>query len=107
LEVYTSGYDVVERNKVLLPLYFSDRSWKIGVFGHSAGHYGYTKGSINSDFHRLPVRVPDSAEYARNVDYVITRGLSSKSDEDAGILEYYSLIKNDGNLKIFKRTRRE
>ena len=133
LEIYTSGYDVVERNKVILPLYSgaagpvsrswkggNGGSWKIGVFAHSAGHYAYTKGCINldnyeaaldyfptvfkSDFHRLPVRVPDSAEYARIVDYVITWGLSSRSDDEARILEDYSLIKNNGNLKIFRRT---
>jgi len=44
------------------------------------------------------------AEYASDIDYIIAWGLASGSDVEARILEYYSLIKQNGNLKIFRRT---
>ena len=129
MRIYTSGYDVVERNKVVLPLVF-DRygrgSW-VGVFLHSVGHYGYTTGCIELNnyeatteyfptFFKPDLHRPDRgtiegkpgevefAEYASDIDYIIAWGLASGSDVEARILEYYSLIKQNGNLKIFRRT---
>jgi hypothetical protein len=129
MKVYTSGYDVVERNKVVLPLGFDyiGRSWRIGIFVHPLGYYGYERGCINlinyeattdyfptifkPDFHRpalatvhLKQTEVNFAEYADDIDYVITWALAAGSDVETRILEYYSLIKQNGNLKIFRRT---
>lgn len=126
--IYTSGYDAVERNKVTLSLAFKPygRDSRIGVFTHSVGHYGYTTGCIElsnyeatteyfptffkPDLHKPALRTiedrpsqVDFAEYASDIDYIITWGLASGSDVEARILQYYDLSKQNGNLKIFKR----
>jgi len=129
MKIYTSGRDALEKNKVVLPLSFNHfgRSWRIGAFLHAVGHYGYTTGCIEldnyeattdyfptafkPDLHRpllstiegSPGEV-DFAEYADDIDYVITWSLASGSDVEARILEYYKLIRQNGNLKIFKRS---
>ena len=132
MEVYTSGYDVMERNEVLVPLIFqprnsSGKSWRLQVFIHAGGHYGHATGCIDlsnyetngfifptyfkPDLHRPPyhtiVDAPgkvDFAEYADGVDYISTWGLDSGSEVQARILEHYSLIKQNGDLKMFGRT---
>ena len=128
IEVYNSGYDAVEKNKVILPLGFDyiGRSWRIGIFVHPLGYYGYNTGCINlinyeasteyfptifkPDFHRPPLATVhvkqteiDFAEYKDDIDYVITWALTSGSDVETRILEYYDLIKENEDLKIFKR----
>jgi hypothetical protein len=128
MKVYTSGYDAVEKNKVILPLGFDyvGRSWRIGIYTHPLAYYGYETGCINlinyeagtdyfptifkPDFHRPSVATVhvkqteiDFAEYLGDIDYVITWALAPGSDVETRILCYYSLIKQNGNLKIFKR----
>jgi hypothetical protein len=128
IKVYVSGYDAVERNKVILPLGFDymGKSWRIGIFTHTPGYYGYETGCINlinyeastdyfptvfkPDFHRPPLEMVhvkqteiDFAEYKDDIDYVLTWALEPGSDVESRILEYYSLIKHNGNLKIFRR----
>jgi hypothetical protein len=128
VKMYTSGYHVIEKNKVILPLSFNHRGkgWRIGSFLHAVGHYGYTTGCIDldnyeattkyfptyfkSDFHRpeLPIieakpQEMNFTEYKDDVDYVITWTLADDSDVEKGILEHYSLIMHNENLKIFKR----
>ena len=132
VEVYTSGYDVMERNKVLMPLIFersdhSGKTWRLAVFSHSGGHYGHATGCIDlsnyetngfifptsfkPDLHRPPYhtimdapRKVNFAEYADDIDYISTWALDSGSEVEARILEHYSLIKQNGDLKIFGRT---
>jgi hypothetical protein len=130
IKVYISGYDAVERNKVILPLGFDyiGKSWRIGIFVHTPGYYGYETGCINlinyeastnyfptvfkPDFHRPPLEMVhvkqteiDFAEYKDDIDYVLTWALEPGSDVETRILEHYSLIKHNGNLKIFRRVR--
>jgi len=128
LKIYTSGYDVIEKNKVVLPLSFdhSGRCWRIGLFLHAVGYYGYNTGCIelgnyeattsyfptyfkpgfrrpqHSTIESKPAEVT-LAECADEIDYVFTWSLSSGSDVEARILEHYDLIKENGNLKIFRR----
>jgi len=128
IAVYNSGYDAVEKNKVLLPLAsdYIGRSWRIGIYTHTPGYYGYKRGCINlinyeagtdyfptvfkPDFHRPSIEQVhvkqaeiDFAEYVDDVDYVLTWALVPGSDMETGILAHYSLVKHNGNLKIFKR----
>jgi hypothetical protein len=128
MKVYTSGYDVVEKNKVVMPLAFNSagRCLRIGMFLHSVGHYGYETGCIEMDnyeattdyfptFYKPSLHRPDTgiiegkpgevdfAEYAKDIDYIITWALESKSDAEAKIMKYYSLIKQNGDLKVFVR----
>ncbi|MFC1717146.1 hypothetical protein ACFL6S_26020 [Candidatus Poribacteria bacterium] len=128
MKVYTSGYDVIERNKVILPLAFnrSGGCWRIGMFLHAVGHYGYATGCIELDnyeattsyfptYYKPDFRRPvhsiieskpaefDFDEYADGIDYVITWALPSGSDVESRILNHYYLIKQNGNLKIFQR----
>ena len=97
------------------------------MFLHSVGYYGYTTGCIELDnyeastsyfptffkphLHRPPLSTiegepgqVDFAEYAGDIDYIITWELDSGSDVEAKILELYSLVKQNGNLTIFSRT---
>ena len=132
IKVYNSGYDAVERNRVLLPLGFDymGRSWRIGIFTHTPAYYGYERGCINlinyeagtdyfptifkPDFHRPPLidvhirqTEIDFAEYRDDIDYILIWALPEKfADVEAKILEYYDLVKRNGNLKIFKRNSR-
>ncbi len=128
IAVYNSGYDAVERNKVLLPLAFDyvGRSWRIGVYTHTPGYYGYKRGCINlinyeagteyfptifkTDFHRPSVGEVhtqqteiDFAKYVDDIDYVLTWTMPPGSDVEVRILKHYELVKHNGNLKIFKR----
>jgi len=128
MKIYTSGYDVVEKNKVVMPLAFNNagRSYRIGMFLHSVGHYGYATGCIELDnyeattdyfptFFKPNLHRPDTgiiegspgevdfAEYANDIDYIITWALASGSDVEAKIKKHYSLIKHNGDLKIFVR----
>jgi len=128
VKVYTSGYDVIERNKVILPLSFNNagKGWRIGMFLHAVGHYGYTTGCIELDNYEattsyfptyfkpelfrpeLAIIESTPAEfdfdmYAEYIDYVITWSLASGSDVEARILKHYELIKENGNLKIFRQ----
>ncbi|MFC1717147.1 hypothetical protein ACFL6S_26025 [Candidatus Poribacteria bacterium] len=128
IEVYNSGYDAVERNKVLLPLGidYEGRSWRIGIYTHTPGYYGYERGIINlinyeagtdyfptvfkPDFHRptiAQVHVKhteiDFAEYLDDIDYVLTWALITGSELEVRILRYYELVKHNENLKIFRR----
>jgi hypothetical protein len=130
MKIYTSGRDVLEKSKVVLPLSFNHfgRGWRIGAFLHAVGHYGYTTNCIEldnyeattnyfptafkPDLHRPPLSIiegspgeMDFTEYADDIDYVITWSLASGSDVEARILEHYELIKQNGNLKVFKRVR--
>ena len=130
MKIYTSGRDVLERNKVVMPLAFNrvGKGWRIGAFLHSVGHYGYSTGCIEldnyeattsyfptffkPDLHRPPLSTIESkpaevdfAEYADDIDYIITWSLASGSDVEARILKHYSLIKHNGGLKIFIRKR--
>jgi len=43
------------------------------------------------------------AEYAKEIDYIVTWGLDSSNDAETRILEHYSLIKQNGDLKVFRR----
>ena len=128
IEVYNSGQDAVERNKVLLPLAFDyiGKGWRIGIFRHTPAYYGYATGCINlanyeattnhfptifkPDLHRPPLVMirnrPSEinlAEYVADIDYVITWSLPPDSDPEARILEHYGLVRHNGNLRIFKR----
>ena len=129
VEIYTSGYDVVERNKVILPLSFGNKggSWRIGVLFHTGGYYTCARGSIDLDnyeagltdyfptlfkpeVHRPSIGMIvgrpgeiNFAEYAGDIDYIITWNLASGNDIEARILEHYKLIKQNGSLKIFNR----
>jgi len=131
MKIYTSGYDVVEKNKVVMPLAFNSagKCWKIGMFLHSVGHYGYTTGCIEMDnyeattnyfptFYKPDLHSPDTgiiegkpgevdfAEYANDIDYIITWALASGSDVETKIMKYYNLIKQNGDLKVFVRKRK-
>ncbi len=128
VKIYTSGYDAIEKNKVVLPLAFNraGKGWRIGMFLHSVGYYGYNTGCIEldnyeattsyfptyykPDLHRPPLSTIESkpaevnfAEYAADIDYVITWAMASGSDVEAKILGHYKLIKQNGNLKIYGR----
>ncbi len=130
MKVYTSGYDIVEKNKVVMPLSFNNagRGWRIGMFLHAVGHYGYTTGCIEMDnyeattnyfplYYKPDLHRPDTSiiegrpaevdfgAYADEIDYVITWALSSQ-DVEARITQYYKLIKHNGNLKVFVRERK-
>lgn len=132
IEVYNSGDDVVEKNKVLLPLAgdYIGRSWRIGIYTHTPGYYGYKTGCINlinyeagteyfptffkPDFHRPTVGQVhvkqgeiDFAEYVDDIDYVLTWAQAPESDVEARVLKYYELIKHNRNLKIFRRVLRK
>ena len=129
IKVYTSGYDVIEKNKVVLPLSFnhSGRCWRIGLFLHAVGHYGYTTGCIElgnyeattnyfPTYFKSDLRRPnhsiiegkpaefDFAEYADDIDYVVTWMLPAESDVESKILKHYQLIKHNGELKVFRRS---
>ncbi len=126
IEVYNSGYDAVEKNKVLLPLGidYVGKSWRIGIYTHTPGYYGYERGVINlinyeadtdyfptifkPDFHRptiAQVHVKqteiDFAEYP--IDYVLTWALVPGSELETRILKYYEVVKHNEDLKIFRR----
>jgi len=128
MKIYTSGYDVIEKNKVVVPLSFNNggKGWRIGMFLHSVGHYGYTTGCIEMDnyeattnyfptYYKPSLHRPDTgiiegrpgemnfAEYVNDVDYIITWALTSGSDAEAKITKYYKLIKHNGDLRIFMR----
>lgn len=128
MKIYTSGISEMERNKVVLPLSFNNagRGWRIGMFLHAVGHYGYSTGCIELDnyeattnyfptYFKPEFKRPDHsiiegkpgefniAEYADIIDYVITWSMPVGSDIETRIKEYYDLIKENGNLKIFKR----
>ena len=128
LKVYTSGFDAVEENKVVLPLAFNrtGRCWRIAVFLHSIGHYGYTTGCIDLDnyeattnyfptsfrpdfrrpTHSIIEATPDKfnfAEYANDIDYVVTWEMAAGSDVEKRILKYYDLVRENGKLKVFRR----
>lgn len=128
IEVYTSGYDAVEKNKVLLPLAFDyvGKSWRIGVFTHTPGYYGYKTGCINlinyeagtdyfptifkpefnrptiGEVHTQQTQI-DFTKYLNDIDYILTWALPVGSDVEIRILNHYKLIKHNENLKIFKR----
>jgi hypothetical protein len=129
IKIYNSGYDAVEKNKIILPLGFDyiGKSWRIGIFTHTPAYYGYKRGGINlinyeastkyfptifkPDFHRptiAEVHVEqnkiDFAEYKDDIDYIITWAMVPNSDIEGRILQYYDLIKHNGNLKIFRRS---
>jgi len=131
IQVYNSGYDAVEKNKVLLPLAgnYIGKSWRIGVYVHTPAYYGYESGCINlinyeadtsyfptifkPDFHRPTIAevaqlhgaqtVIDLATYLDDIDYILTWVLVPESDLEAKILKYYELVKHNGDLKIFRR----
>lgn len=128
LKTYTSGIDVIEKNKVVLPLSFnhSGRCWRIGLFLHAVGHYGYETGCIELDnyeattnyfptYYKSDFNRPDhsiiegkAAEfdfdtYASGIDYVLTWMMVSGSDVEKKILEYYDLIKQNEELRVFRR----
>ena len=128
IKVYNSGYDAIEKNKVLLPLCFDyiDKSWRIGVFTHTPGYYGYKTGCINlinyeagtqyfptifkEDFHRPSIAEVhtqqtkiDFNKYKDNIDYILTWSMTPGSDVEKRILELYTPIMENGKLRIFKR----
>jgi len=128
MKIYTSGYDVIEKNKVVVPLSFNNagKGWRIGMFLHSAGHYGYTTGCIEMDnyeattnyfptYYKPNLYRPDTsiiegrpgemdfARYVDDIDYLITWALVPGSDAEIRIIEYYRLIKHNGNLRIYIR----
>ncbi|MBD3184215.1 hypothetical protein GF312_18160 [Candidatus Poribacteria bacterium] len=129
IEVYNSGCDSVERNTVLLPLCFDyiGKSWRIGVFTHTPGYYGYKRGCINlinyeaggtdyfptifkPDFHRPTISEVHTGQaninlnvYKDNIDYVLTWAMVPGSDIEKRVMELYELVKQNGKLKIFRR----
>ena len=128
MKIYTSGYSAIEPNKVVLPLAFNrvGKGWRIGAFLHSVGHYGYTRGCIEldnyeastnyfptyfkPDLHRPQLSTIESKpgevdfnEYKDDVDYIITWGLASRSAAESAILNHYEIIRQNDNLKIFRR----
>jgi len=128
IKEYNSGYDSVERNKVLLPLGFDyiGGSWRIGIFTHTPAYYGYERGCINlinyeagtdyfttffkPEFNRPTIgevhtqqTLIDFAKYKDNIDYILTWAMTPESGVEPRILDYYSLVKENGRLKIFKR----
>ena len=130
VEVYVSGYDAVEKNKVVMPLTFNNRAgaWKVGVLHHAAAHYGYERGSIDvfnyeagltnyfptyfkPGLHRPPSRLEgkpkevDIHEYAESIDYIIAWRLPAGGEVEASILGDYELVRHNGDLKIFGRKR--
>jgi hypothetical protein len=132
MKIFTSGYDVVEKNKVVMPLAFnnSGKCLRIGMFLHSVGHYGYETGCIEMDnyeattdyfptFYKPGLHRPDTAiiegnpgavdfaECSKYIDYIITWGLESRSDAEIKIMKYYDLIKQNGDLKVFVRKSKE
>lgn len=132
VEIFTSGCDVVERNKVIMPLSFgsSAGAWRIGVVFHAAGYYGYRRGStevfnyeagltnyfptyfkpsFKPGLHRPPSNLEGNpngvniAQYAQYIDYIITWNLPSEGEVEARILGNYELIKHNKSLKVFKQ----
>lgn len=123
VEIYTSGFDVVEKNKVIMPLTFDTRAgtWRIGVVHHTAGHYGYARGSMDLDnyeawytdyfptFFKPGVPRPSIDDMIEgrtggmNVDYIITWNLVSGNDMEVRLLECYEQVKQNGDMRIFRR----
>jgi len=129
LSIYNSATDVIERNSVLLPLNFdnNDHSWLIGVLANAPSYYGYKNGCINlmnyeaetthfpTVFKRGLQRPPvveifvrqgelDPGLYRDTIDYVITWALPPGSVVEERIERFYKLVRENGRLKIFKRT---
>lgn len=128
LETYTSGFDVVKKNTVILPLTFDPigKGWKICAFTHSAAHYGWARGCIDLGNYEAATdhfptifkperKRPDIAtlenspekldfgKWANKIDYVISWALPSDSHVESRILKHYRPIKQNGDLKIFCR----
>ena len=132
VEIYVSGCDVVEMNKVIMPMSFDARAgaWRVGPVYHAAGYYGYRRGSIEvfnyeaglvnyfptyfkPGLHRPPSNqegnpgAVDIAEYAEDIDYIIVWNLPAGGEVEARILEHYELIKHNKSLKVFKQKKLE
>jgi len=127
IKVYTSGYDYVDRNKVILPIGNENfgKSWRIGVFTHTSGYYGYERGGINlinyeaetnyfpthfkTEFYRPTVRMIQVKQKKinfrtyDNIDYVITWALVSGSKLEKRIMKFYLPVLQNGKLRIYKR----
>lgn len=128
IKIYNSGFNAVEKNKVILPLCFDyvSKSWRIGVFTHTLGYYGYETGCINlinyeagtnyfptifkPSFHRPSIAEVhvgqneiDFAKYKDDIHYILTWSMVPGSHVEKRILQYYNLIMENEKLKIFKR----
>jgi len=128
VEIYVSGCDVVERNKVIMPMSFGAGAgaWRVGVVFHAAGYYGYKRGSIEvfnyeaglvnyfptyykSGWNRPPSGLEgnpngvDIGQYAEDIDYIITWNLPVEGEVETRILGNYKQIKHNKSLKVFEQ----
>jgi hypothetical protein len=125
---FTSGVDVVEPNKTILPLSFDHigDAYRIWTFVHTSAYYALSQpgvdlgnyeavlgwfpvnfrkelcrpslGTIEEGPHNL-----DVARYVDVVDYIVTWCMPTNSDVADRIDQYYEMIFENGRLRIFGR----
>lgn len=131
LDEFTSGVQVIEKNKVILPFYFDGfgSSSRVGIFVNAANYYSLNNGGINLGnyevlFDYFPVNLKagfeppapgkiwvgavhwhpediDICGYSSNIDYLIIWGDPDPVTSES-IQKCYSMITSNGRLKIFK-----
>jgi len=129
LREYTSGIPFVKKNETILPLSFNNhgKSYRIGLYLHSAGYYCAAKGTIELDNYEgntgyfpmtyreemNPFRTIGNIEgdpgntnplnYPEPIDNILIWSLNGEVPMLNQIKPYYSLIHQQGRLKLFKR----
>jgi len=130
LKEYTSGTQIIEKGKVILPFFFDGYggSDRVGVYVNAANYYALDNGGINLgnyevQFDYFPVKFKDSfippvnekewvqvihwqtrrvnlCGYASHIDYLETWGKADMTTFSS-IARCYSLVFENGNLRIY------
>jgi len=131
LSEYTSETRLIEKNKVVLPIFFDSngKSLKVGIFVNAANYYCLDNGGINLgnyevQFDYFPVKFKDSfqppfkvkdwvqavhwrpkdidfCDYSRNIDYLVIWGKEDESISES-VRKCYNLIVTNGRLKVYR-----
>ena len=134
LDEFTSGVQVIGKNKTILPFFFDGfgKSSRVGIFVNAANYYSLNNGGINLGnyeilFDYFPTRYKESFEppapgkewvvtvhwqpteidirgYSANIDYLLIWGDVGPAMSD-DIQSSYSMIVSNGRLKIFQPER--
>jgi len=136
LKEFNSLQDKIEKNKILLPLFFESNgsAKRIGIFVNGANYYCLTNGGINLgnyevQFDYFPVNFKDSFQppvddkewvqavhwhkdridlcgYAQQVDYVLIWGQPDKNTAQA-LDDCFQLIHDQEKLKLYRGQRNQ
>jgi hypothetical protein len=130
LDEYTSETGLIEKNKVVLPLFFdgNGKSLKVGIFVNAANYYCLDNGGINLgnyevQFDYFPVKFKenfqppfkekdwvqavhwrpkdiDFCDYSHNIDYLVIWGKEDETISES-VKKCYNLMASNGRLKIY------